>query len=174
MFVNIAVSEKYTENQMESFKCFKQYKSLCLKISLLTKPKWSYFALVFFVLHRLWKEESSVSIRLFSTMFYVLVFTINFLKPNNFFPSGSPDFNLRTTCPLSHFIKFRGCKVWWVVNSLAFGCFCHLIGWLCPQECGSDRCRWRPDCAAYCPASRWPHAKRRLIVLFLIENLCFC
>jgi len=41
------------------------------------------------------------------------------------------------------------------------------------QECGSDRCRWRPDCATYCPASRWRHAKRRLCVLWLKKRSCW-
>ena len=40
-----------------------------------------------------------------------------------------------------------------------------------PQECGSDWCRWRLDCVTYCPASRWRHAKTRLSVLFLTQNL---
>ena len=39
------------------------------------------------------------------------------------------------------------------------------------QECGSDWCRWRPDCATYCPASRWRLAKRRLCLFLLTQNL---
>ena len=58
-----------------------------------------------------------------------------------------------------------------MINPPAFRSSC-LLSFLFPlQECGSHWCRWRPDCATYCHASRWRHAKRRLCVLLLKINL---
>ena len=41
------------------------------------------------------------------------------------------------------------------------------------QECGSLWCRWRPDCATYCPASWWRHAKTHLFLLLLTQKLSY-
>ena len=61
-----------------------------------------------------------------------------------------------------------------MVSPPAFPSSC-LLSFIFPlQECGSDWCRWRPDCATCCPASRWRLAKRRLCVLFLKKNLFYC
>ena len=68
---------------MESLKCFKQ----CLKNLINYKTQMKSFCPTVLVIHQLWKGESSLSVRLFSTMFYVLFFNTNFLKPNKIFSS---------------------------------------------------------------------------------------
>jgi hypothetical protein len=42
------------------------------------------------------------------------------------------------------------------------------------QECGSHWCRWRPDCATFCPGSRWRHVKARRCGSFLNQSHSSC
>jgi len=116
MFVNISVSEKYMENQMESLKRFKQ----CLNISLLTKPKRSHFDLLFLRYINFGKGNlpylSDYLSQCFMSDFYD-----KFPKTKQFFSSGSPDFNIRA---LYHILfNSINVKCGEMVNSLAFGCF---------------------------------------------------
>jgi hypothetical protein len=61
-----------------------------------------------------------------------------------------------------------------MVNPPAFQSSWQLFFLFSLQECGLDWCRWRPHCATYCLASRWRHAKTRLCLLFLTQNLSYC
>jgi len=61
-----------------------------------------------------------------------------------------------------------------IVNPSAFRSSWQLFFSFSLQECVSDWCRWRPDCATYCPASRWRPTEIRLNVLLLTQNLSYC
>ena len=45
--------------------------------------------------------------------------------------------------------------------------FCSIFS----QECSSERCRCRPDCATYSHASKWRPTETHLCLLFLTQNL---
>jgi hypothetical protein len=57
-----------------------------------------------------------------------------------------------------------------MVNPRAFRSPWQLFFLLSLQECSSDWCRWKPDCATYCPALRWSHANRGQCILFSNQN----
>ena len=87
---------------------------------------------------------------------------------------GSVDIIISVMILLINFITCNWRLAQWDVNPPAFRSSWQLLFSFSLQECGSDWCRWRPDCATYCLASRWRHAKRSLCVLFLNQNLSYC
>jgi len=117
---------------------------------------------LFSILYVCWETNPKKLCQFSNALCHFLVFIMKILKAETFCFLSSADIIISVMIPIIHFIKGNGRLAQWDGKSTCISKLLTTAFSFPLQECVLNWCRWRPDCATYCPASRWRHAKTHL------------